>query len=673
MSTRVKRMLGRFPAHFVATRPGKGLTTVATALASSLEVLSTDLAGVRLAHRIGHATELTDVLRLAGLHGLSRREMGLLFRRWDALAASISALEEVADGPEAERDSAATALLEIWGLGGVGGGLEIFSPAHDESDPPDLAAAATRLVEAARRTLEYPELVDRVRARVLTTARQHALGNGTVSALLVGAANGLDLDLDLDRNTRAKRAALEGSEPVPFDAVVQDDLFHSKDHFWHATYVRQRGPLVRPVPTLVPEGRVVVGPATTVSELAEQSGTPVSELLSTAAGLGLAVSDPDEVIGRDDGFALADATGLSPELASRGTIRISGTPRTAEIARRLGVTSRELIRRLETVGVPDCEPDTRLTAATIALAARRYGIAVEESLRPGLEVIGLEENPLRRISYEHQDCPHGHRFTVLRKGFGRALLRADVEGLDDLTVGPMLVNLDEGRGFGWFGTVNGGQTLRFQEEGRLFLDGDDVTDRGFSWKGACFADATVRHRKDFVFPGPSAPDDRWARTIETQPPNALDREAVYPHDGHAVEMPGVAVGATRMAFFVQVARLSSREGPEAAPTIRRVTPHIYIGFADQSVFSATEAPDAAVTPYPQFLPPGFPVAARVVISWLEHEAYAARLLVPPRMERLDEDGVSAADRLLAAGSVQPASTYGSTPSTIAGSWEKAVS
>jgi len=54
-------ILARFPQHLEATRRGKRLPVVVDALAGDLDVLATQLAAVRRAHRLADADELADL------------------------------------------------------------------------------------------------------------------------------------------------------------------------------------------------------------------------------------------------------------------------------------------------------------------------------------------------------------------------------------------------------------------------------------------------------------------------------------------------------------------------------------------------------------------------------------------------------------------------------------
>ena len=89
---------------------------------------------------------------------------------------------------------------------------------------------------------------------------------------------------------------------------------------------------------------------------------------------------------------------------------------------------------------------------------------------------------------------------------------------------------------------------------------------------------------DFNFDSP--------RTIfgQANPLGALDRDFSFPHAGNPIDMPGIGVGVTRMAFFLQEARVSSAGAPmefhslsppcvHSGPTPGPATPHEPVGFA----------------------------------------------------------------------------------------------
>jgi hypothetical protein len=238
------------------------------------------------------------------------------------------------------------------------------------------------------------------------------------------------------------------------------------------------------------------------------------------------------------------------------------------------------------------------------------------------ELLGIEENPLWREETDNTERTHGELFSLTRRGFDRALLQVRITGEQQRTVGPMLVNRDEGHGVGFSGSVPDGEMLVFTEEGRVLLDGADVTSLAFAWQGACFAGDDASAEADFVFDGEGLPPRaKKAVFATTTPTAALDREALFPSAGASLPMPGIAVGVTRLAFFVREAHFA-----DGTPPSRSVTPITGAAVFDASVF--------APAPLPR------PPAARVALSWLEHRAFAVRLLVPARFRawRPEEEG-----------------------------------
>jgi hypothetical protein len=461
VTARTAQILGRFPQHLDAARPGKRLHAAVDALALDLDVLAAALAAVRRAHRLGDADEAADLMRLAALHGIGGPEFEVLLQRGRRTRALLAALETAAD--DEARATAAEALAALWSLQAVPPRLTLFA---DPSAPADGALAAARLAAQVRLTQRQARVNDAVRGRIGRTAAIHLRGNGTVMALLEGAANALDLELG--------------------------EVMHSADRYWHAARVLDRLRLAPP-------------PAA--------DGSPAPDLL------------------------------------------------------------------------------------------------------PAEELLGVEENPLERTTTDQTPRSHAELFTLTRRGFDRALLQVRITGEGARTVAPMFVNRDEGHGIGYDGLVAAGAELVFQEDGRVMLDGSDVTALAYAWQGACFAGDDADAGQDFVFDGEGV-DARLkrARFVTMTPAAALDREASYPSDGASLPMPGIAVGVTRLAFFVREAHVAALAGTPALPLA--VTPR-----SGQAVF------DASV-----FAPPPLPrtPSARVALSWLEHRAFAVRLLIPPR-------------------------------------------
>ena len=462
MTPRAQAILARFPAHLEAARPGKLLGEATSAIALDLDTLAAALAAVRRAHRVGDADELADLWRIAALHGLGVAEFEIVLGRFRRAQELLRALEAAGDG--AAREAAAQAATALWALQAVPPRLPLFA---DPAAPADSARAAARLVTQLHSTLRHDALCGAVRTRIGAASAIHASGNGTVMALLRGAANALDLELG--------------------------EVQHSADRYWHVARVQDRLRLNRLVPATTGE--------------AEQA-LPVAE-----------------------------------------------------------------------------------------------------------ELLGIEENPLWRAETDNAARVHGERFNEVRRGFERALLQIRITGEGKRSVGPMLVNRDEGHGVGFIGEVPNGELLVFNEEGRVLLGAADVTSQAFAWQGACFAGDDAAAEVDFVFDGAGVnPRHKKARFVTMTPGQGLDREALYPSDGANLPIPGIAVGTTRLAFFVQEGHFASRDPAPAAA--RSVTPRSGAARFDGSVFAPPPLPRTS--------------SARVSLSWLEHRAFAVRLLVPPR-------------------------------------------
>ena len=255
------------------------------------------------------------------------------------------------------------------------------------------------------------------------------------------------------------------------------------------------------------------------------------------------------------------------------------------------------------------------------------GTTVEREFAPAQERLLIEENPFSPAKTSDTARTHGELFSVLRRGFERETLQVLVTGVENRTLGPMLVNRDEGHGVGFVGAVPSGTTLSFTEEGRVMLDSADVTSMAYAWKGACFADGASLRPADFVFDGPGVDPAHRAVFAESTPAGALDAAFVFPHAGDSLPMPGISVGETRFAFFVQEAHFSRLE-PDIPPHVERVEPRPKVGFLDASVF----APGPSETRQ---------TAAVVALAWHERVAFWVNVWIPKRFLYLtpdDEEG-----------------------------------
>jgi hypothetical protein len=449
----------------------------------------------------------------------------------------------------------------------------------------------------------------------------------------MAAANALDLDIDAARNTAVRGALVARGAAGTLNTAVTDSFFHNADLFWHSTFVKNRLPLVRTVPSLRPQKLVRMNEMIAVSELADQMLMRSDQVVAKMGDSGIVPARADERLDLTTAERVAALFNFEVERFARAAAIMDAVITVADLSRQVGVPTAEIIGRLASLGVANATRASALPAATVAILCRKYGFRLDQRLEPDSEILGIEENPLRRETSppspsegtpRYEESFDGHVFDVVRRGFGRELMRAEITGIENRTWGPMIVNRDEGRGVGFFGQVPTSKKLVFSEDGKAVLDGVDVTAFSFSWHGACFADANDPDRHDFTF------DSRRALFAIALPVGSLDREFTFPHAGNPVEVPGVGVGVTRMASFLQEAHLSSLEGTPAPPMIHAVTPHYSIGFSDSSVFAPAKG-----EPYP--------TQAKIVLSWLEHEAYALRIIIPSRFKLLDRGGVATTD------------------------------
>lgn len=588
MTGRTRSILERLPAHFVATRsretgePAKLLEAVVAALSHDLDELATDLARTRRAHRIGHADTIIDVLRLGAMHGMDDRVFASLWQRIEVIRAHALAL---GTGTATARQAAAEQLLALFAIDAdaavaIDRSLLSLWEAPSTDGTFDVTRAVTRLALHAVEAVRYRTRLDLARERVTQLAAIHATGNGTVAAMLAAAAAALDLELDLDHNRVIKQALLASHATTIHPDLVSDPFLHSRDRYWHVSFVRDRFRLGRPV------------------------------VLPAAAG-----EDPEPI-------------DLRP-LAQRDDLVILDEPFDQL---KIGDLARQLTTRVDRViaEAAALTPPLALTAlsvippAGVARIAQRFGRATVQILPTARELLGIEENPLRREQAAPVRATHAQTFRVRRRGFGAALLRIRVTGIGNFTHGPMVVNRDVGRGVGFIQQVADGQVLEFAEEGRVHLDGADVTSFAYAWHGACFADATdLRPDHEFSFASsPTATDAREARFAVVEPLGALDRDAIFPTGGVGVSVPAIGVGETRIAYFVRAGHFGGFDPTPLPGSAVTTTPWIWNAAFDDTVFDP---------------PPGErPESGEVALSWLEHEAHAVRILVPLRFQALDE-------------------------------------
>ena len=179
LSGRARRVLERFPRHMDAAVPGKLIGAVTQALVRDQDIQAADIQAIRRSHRLYEASELYDLLQLAGLHGLQRSEMALLFARHSKAKQLLAQLEEnvTADADLQQREQLANAFLALWSLPGEEP-LRWFAINPDSEEPLDLASAVQRLLTVAQLACRNAMLLEAIRTRIATTARIHIIGNG---------------------------------------------------------------------------------------------------------------------------------------------------------------------------------------------------------------------------------------------------------------------------------------------------------------------------------------------------------------------------------------------------------------------------------------------------------------------------------------------------------------
>jgi hypothetical protein len=479
-------------------------------------------------------------------------------------------------------------------------------PAHFEAARPgkQLSAVTDALVTDLD---EQSAVMARIR-------RAHRLGDAEElrDLLLIGALHGItpsELALLFTRFERAAALLFELSSAAT--TAERDEAAEALCELWSIALPRPRLPLFAPTPA--PAGIPDLDAART--RLTRHAGAAISY---------------DVLL---DGVRTRIATIASRHASGNGTILalFDGTANALDLDLLRLFHSKDRFWHAATVRDRLVLTHTVVEPASGLSPAREVDVPFE----PSMELIGIEENPIERASTDHVGRHHTELFSVLRRGFERALLQVRLTGKESFTVGPMLVNRDEGHGIGYAASIPASSTVVFTEEGRVFLDGSDVTSFAYAWKGGCFA-GEDRRQADFVFDGPGVLPESRARFAEATPAGALDTDFVFPHSGENLPMPGIDIGETRFAFFVQQAHFSKLESEgEAQEQVLSVAPRTGVGFLDASVFAATEGQ----TP---------PDSALVSLSWLEHRAFCVRVLIPRRFRALtpeDSEGVQTLQRV----------------------------
>ena len=235
---------------------------------------------------------------------------------------------------------------------------------------------------------------------------------------------------------------------------------------------------------------------------------------------------------------------------------------------------------------------------------------------PADDILALEENPFQPKEIDPIDRRHGDIFRVTRGGLEPVTVTVRVVGKGTRTVRPMVVNLDDGYGVSYAGSVPDGEELRFESDGRVTLAGASVARDSYAFRGGVFANLAASHPNDFkLAPAP----EREATFAVTEPvADAFEPTGVFPHAEGLLEGSSMSLGESRWAFFVRAAHYGGGGETEAE---QLTAPVFDAAVFDESVFTPGVEPSGAV---------GF--------DWQEREPFAATLWIPQRFAALDTDG-----------------------------------
>ena len=234
----------------------------------------------------------------------------------------------------------------------------------------------------------------------------------------------------------------------------------------------------------------------------------------------------------------------------------------------------------------------------------------------------LEENPVEQRVLVPAARTHGQRFVVERLGFEDAWASISVEGQNEATHWPMVVNAQDGTGVWWCGRVEDGDVLQFGDDGTVTLNGSSVSERAYSFRGGVFADRETKFASDFVFGSeepvlPAAALERVATFSETVPyADGFSADRVFPHASGSIASLRVPVGTTRWYYFVAAPTWGSDDEHGIAHATQ---PAFAGGYYDESAFCPSTDPCGIV---------GF--------RWKQRRPFFARLWLPDDLRVFDE-------------------------------------
>lgn len=214
----------------------------------------------------------------------------------------------------------------------------------------------------------------------------------------------------------------------------------------------------------------------------------------------------------------------------------------------------------------------------------------------------LQENPLEEKEAGPFDAFQRKHYQAKRGGFFNGTCDVVVKGRGDRTVKPQIINRRTHEGHGFRGLVPDGRELRFSRDGKVYLDGVEVTEQAHHFHGTLHDDP-----EELGF-------------IVTVPEGAMDRNFPRPAVSGLPLLPSPSLPLGDNAW-----RFSVEEGAFDASAF------------DECVFAFPKDETAI-----QALPP----SGELSISWREHRAFAVKVLLPPELMSLEApllDGGSLCD------------------------------
>jgi len=249
-------------------------------------------------------------------------------------------------------------------------------------------------------------------------------------------------------------------------------------------------------------------------------------------------------------------------------------------------------------------PDQDLTpGGFIHRVAIRYQTFAEgdtEKLTTKDGFIYLVENPLRDQETKDRERKHLGRLKVDRRGFFKVKTAAQVTGVKERCVKPLVINLSTESGVGFRGVVPEGKKLLISADGRGYLDGSEVTDQCFSVSGSFFDNGTTFSSAHFV---------------KTKPPGSLERNFPRPtippvEQIDALELP---LGKSDLRFSVEEASFDASAFDESVFTMKR---------------------------------PPAKTSVSIQLQWREREPFAVTMLIPADLQALESELLTEEEDLL---------------------------